>query len=218
MREVWTGIVAAAAWALSAGAALALPFAVTTTGVIRTGTDPGNLFGAGADLTGAAYTLTLSFSGLGTGFEPRADGTESLIFNNGGVSGTVTATIGGTTISAALPENQISNLLIQRPDALTARLVGLDTALNGVQATQTIGATVDLVAVADLQTPFRYALTGQDSGVDLYTFTSSALQRQVEFTGSEATIALTVPEPTGLAVLGVGLALTIARRRSRSIY
>jgi hypothetical protein len=201
-RSFWVAIGVLAAGGLAPGMAQAYPFTITTTGVISAGTDTNSVFGAGSNLAGDSYTLSIFYDGLGPSY--FADGTSAFDFGDA-ILGSVSVTLNGHTITTEIVNNPAPSLVEDNSD-IDDSTSGNGAAGDNVDASQEVGSSInDFVPFADLQTDVFYALVGGDIGSDSYSYDNASDVQTISFSGTPTSIDLAVPEPAGWAVMAVGL-------------
>jgi hypothetical protein len=200
---------------LPAKTAQAAPFTITTTGLITAGTDPGNILGLGANLTGDSYSLAITYGGPGPNYFTDGSGGFAQDFGDA-IASSVIVRVGSSTLSTVIVSNATPSLSEDTSDIIDSTS-GNDATGNFVFASQDVGAATTFVPYADLQTPVSYLLGTADSGIDSYSFSNAANTETISFSGVTSQISLKIPEPASLALMGVGfLALVALRRRSHA--
>ena len=168
---------------------------ITTTGIITSGTDPAGLFGAGMNLAGQSYTLTILCDAPGSSYFAGATGTFASDISDP-IQGFVSATVSGDAITAPL-ENSTSATLVEDLYHFYGANSGLDATGNFASVSQDVECVNTCVPYADLLTQFFYTLKSGDVGVDTYTFTNAAGTATVSFVGVPASIAFRWPRSRG---------------------
>jgi len=211
--------------ALAARPADAEQLTVVTSGTIDSGSETGNLFGLGssANLAGDSYTLSVRFDGLGPNYYTASPGLFAEDFESSpGITGIVTATINGQSLTTTL-SNSLGSSLYEDLYDLDASNNGSDSSGAFVSVSQDLSCTTgQCVPNADLLTPFNYILSAFDSGTDSYTFQGAgfpaATSPTASFLGTESSLDFDVPEPASWVVLAAGmLALGMLARRRRRV-
>jgi len=164
---------------------------ITTTGIISSGTDPAGIFGAGPNLAGQSYTLTVLFDALGPSYFTGASATFASDIGDP-IQGFVTATVSGASITAPLV-NSTSATLAEDLYHFYAANSGMDAPGNFASVSQDVECAGNCVSYADLRTRLFHMLQSGDVGVDTFTFTNAAGTATVSFVGTPADIAFRWP-------------------------
>ena len=202
-----------AACGMIAGQADAAALVITTSGVISSGSDPTDLLGAGTDLTGDSYSLTVKYDDLGPSYFTDGSGTFASDIGDP-LTGYVVVTVDHHSLFTALQVGTSASLVEDLYD-LFATNNGNDAAGNFADVSQNLQCASTCVPYADLQTKFSYTLQPGDLGVDTYSFTNAGGTATVSFTGASTSLSMLVPEPTSWVLLGsglLGLGLVVRRR------
>ncbi len=205
-----------------AAAVLAVPVAsqaaaltVTTRGVVTSGSDAGNLLGAGTDLTGDAYTLVIVYDpASGPGFYSSG----GFASDNDALTGAVTLTVAGHSMTTTLATSYGATLAEDAWDLVSGN-AGVDAAGNYVSASQDVSALAAFIATIDLQSGVSYRLAAGDYGADSYTFDDAGFTQSITLDGTPAsiTLATAVPEPASWLAMAAALAgMGLAARRGKS--
>jgi hypothetical protein len=194
---------------LPCSVAYAMPFSITTTGTITSGSDPANLLGAGMNLVGDSYVLTVNYDGLGPSY--YTDGSGTLAEDLGDpILSSISVTIGANTTTTALTANTATSLVEDAYD-LESGDSGNDAANDFAHASQLVSSANGFIPVADLQTPFSYTLEPNDLGQDEYSLSNAANTDTASFSGTTTSVEFTTvapaatPEPAAWMLLGTGL-------------
>jgi polygalacturonase len=171
-----------------AGTAAHDKLSITTTGVISSGADPAGFFGAGPNLGGQDYTMTILLDSLGSSYFAGKSGTFASDIADP-IKGSVTVTVNGRAMKSALV-NATSATLVEDQYHFYAANSGLDTPANFASASQDIQCATACVPYANLRTAFSYTLQSEDAGLDTFTFTSADGAAMVTFTGAPVNIAV----------------------------
>ena len=161
---------------------------ITTTGTISSGTDSDGMFGAGTNLAGQSYTLTIRYDAPGSSYFAGARGTFASDIGDP-IQGRVTVTVGGNSFTAPLLRSTSATLADDFYHFYAANS-GMDTAGNFASVSQDVECVNACVPRANLRTSFFYTLKSGDVGVDTYTFTNAAGTATVSFVGAPASIGL----------------------------
>lgn len=220
-----TRIIAGAAIAagLAAGQAQATLYTVTTTGIIASGTDSTGVFGTIGDLSGAAFTLSVTFdSGHNTFFDNSPIYQKLYNFTGGDpAAAIITATVNGHSFSLQAG-NYSSDFYVN--DYFHQYGSGVDELYAYADGTASDGqygaafnfansSVNDFAPGPQLDQALSYTVGPSDNWSA--TFDTNGSDGIASFSGAPGNIELTVPEPATLALFGVGLlGLGIARRRN----
>jgi hypothetical protein len=188
---------------------------ITTTGTIAAGgTDPSNIFGAGANLGGDSYTMLVEYDALGAFYDPT--GTVATDIGDQ-LTGYVTVSInGGPAVTTDFLTNTQPTLAEDQFSFYDTN-AGNDAAGDDILVSQDVVAGNPFVPTPDLMTDFEYALQSGDLGQDIYYFQNLGDTVSASFTGTTTSIELQVPEPESWLLMATGLlGLGLLVRRSRA--
>lgn len=205
VRSAWLGGLLAAGIAACAPAFAGAPIAITTTGVIASGGDTGDLLGLGTNLAGDSYQLVIAYDDpIGPGF--YSDGS-TVAEDFDPLTGAVVLTIDGKTLTAAISTSYGAQLVEDGTDLASAN-AGVDAVGNYVDASQLVSSANAFVPLANLQTGLSYTLARGDVGSDSFQFNNAAFTQTVSFEGTTTSIVLTsaVPEPASWLLMAMALA------------
>ncbi len=205
VHGAWLGGLLAASIAACAPAFAGTPIAITTTGVIASGSDTGDLLGLGTNLAGDSYQLVIAYDDpIGPGF--YSDGS-TVAEDFDPLTGAVGLTIDGKTLAAAISTSYGAQLIEDSTD-LASTNAGVDAGGNYVYAAQLVSSASAFVPLADLQTGLSYTLASGDVGSDSFQFDTAAFTQTVSFEGTTSSIVLTsaVPEPASWLLMAMALA------------
>ena len=193
-------------------------FLITTTGTITSGSETGGLFGlpdATTSLVGYTYTLTAGYDSPGPNYVIGA-GVAADLETLPGISGYVTATLNGTSLTTPL----VNSLSVTLEETLAAGFGAFYGSNNGYDSVDTTGAFTSVtqaltcgsanncVPAADLLTPFFYSVVAGDSASDQYAFDCAGFPSctpAASFAGTETSMNFQVPEPESWVLLATGL-------------